>query len=96
VSELKRLVRAGFGFIADELRQRRAADRRMELKLDAIGTDIKELVRLAGGADAKVQAIREDFDALRDGKVDEHERKIANHERRIQKIVDSLPAVPGE
>lgn len=77
-NETRRIIREGFGAIEDELRQRRATDTEILKRLEV-------LIRLAGGSDAQIQALREDHDALTD--------KVAGHERRIRNIADALPAV---
>ena len=61
-NESRRLVREGFGAIADELRLQRG-------KLDYI-------IRLLGGRDAQIQAVREDISQLQESR-SEHERKIS-------------------
>ncbi len=72
----RRLVREGFGFIEEELRLQRATGAEILKRLDV-------LIRLAGGTDAKATAVREDHDALA--------AQVQDHERRIRKVVDSLP-----
>lgn len=67
-NETRRIIRDGFGHIEDELRAQRG-------KLDHI-------IRLLGGENAKVQAIREDHDALTE--------KVAGHERRLLRLGSTL------
>lgn len=75
--ETRAIIRDGFGAILDEFRQRRAVDREILARLDV-------LIRMAGGSEAKIEALREDHDALTE--------KTASHERRIRAIADSLPS----
>lgn len=77
-SEERRIIRDGFGAISVELRQRREVDRQIMQKLDA-------LIRMAGEDNGKVQALREDVGALQDSRT-EHERKIAEHGRKLSAI----------
>lgn len=76
--EEKRLLREGFGAIADEFRQQRATSREILRQL-------RELVRLAGGDNAKIQTIREDHDAITG--------QVAEHERKIRAIYERVPAL---
>lgn len=66
-NETRRIIRDGFGAIEDELRQRRATDAEILNRLD-------ELIRVVGGDNAKIQALREDHEALTDRVQDIHER----------------------
>ena len=77
-NETRRIIREGFGAIEDELRQRRAVDRQILARLDA-------LIRMAGEDNAKVQALREDVGQLQDSR-SEHERRIAEHGRQLAAI----------
>lgn len=80
MSETRRLLRDALGWLVVELRQRRVVDTRIEVKLDSIASDLKHLIKLAGGTDAKTQALREDHDALVSRVQGIHERLTA--ERR--------------
>ena len=71
-NDTRRIIRDGFGAIEDEFRQRRATDAEILRRLDA-------LIKLAGGTDAKVQAVREDHSALTN--------QVAEHERRLRPAV---------
>ena len=77
-SEERRVLRDALGAIEDELRLQRATGTEILKRLDV-------LIKMAGGSDAKVQALREDHDALAE--------QVSGHERRIRSIVDKLPAV---
>lgn len=67
-SEERAALQEGLGAIEDELRQRRAVDNEIIKRLDV-------LIKLAGGNDAKTQALREDHDAL-SAQVQDHERRL--------------------
>ena len=74
-SETRRMIREGFGAIEDELRQRRATDVEILKRLEV-------LIKLAGGNDAQLQALREDHDALID--------KQTEFEKRVRRAVPAL------
>ena len=69
-NETRRVIRDALGAIEDAFRQQRAENREILKRLD-------KLIEMAGGTDAKVQAIREDHDALAD-KVNNHGKRLAS------------------
>jgi hypothetical protein len=83
MEEFKRLIRAGFGFILDEMRLRRVAELQNREILERVDKNVALLVKASGGHDARIQALREDHDALAG--------QVTVHERRIRNIVDKLP-----
>ena len=73
-NETRRIIRDALGAIEVELRQQRHA-RKGELA--EISRKLDVLIRMVGGHDAKIQAVREDHDAL-SGQVADHERRLAS------------------
>lgn len=77
-NETRRLIRDGFGAISDELRQRRATDTEILKRLEVI-------IKMTGGDNAKIQALREDHDA--------HVEKVIGLERRLLARLNEIAAL---